>query len=129
MGLASNHGDIDHWLKLFGRTMDGFRQALRARLAAEPKDAEETAESTQEEEETVTRYQTLSDIPNDWGARDIVEVLMDAGIICGDGSDPEGNGDIIDLSHDQVRSLVFAYRGGAFDRRLLSEGFDAVVEE
>ncbi len=75
----------------------------------------------------MVRYEKLKDIPNDWGARDVVEVLMDAGIIGGDGSDPDGNGDVIDLSHDQVRSLIFAYRGGAFDRRLIAEGLDPAV--
>ena len=43
---------------------------------------------------------------------------MDAGIVQGDGSDPDGNGDVIDLSHDQVRLLVMSYRGGAFDARI-----------
>ena len=47
-----------------------------------------------------------------------VEKLMDAGIIQGDGSDSTGNGDVIHLSHDQVRTLVFIYRGGGFDAKL-----------
>ena len=47
---------------------------------------------------------------------------MNAGIIQGDGSDPVGNGDVIDLSHDQVRTLVFCYRGGAFDARIKAAG-------
>ncbi|MEL7567521.1 MAG: hypothetical protein AAGU27_21955 [Dehalobacterium sp.] len=38
---------------------------------------------------------------------------MNAGIISADGSDPAGNNDVIDVSHDQVRSLIFEYRGGA----------------
>ena len=25
-GIASNHGDVSHWLKKFGRTMDDFRR-------------------------------------------------------------------------------------------------------
>jgi hypothetical protein len=29
MGYASNHGDIDHWLKKFGWDMDGFRSAVQ----------------------------------------------------------------------------------------------------
>lgn len=47
-----------------------------------------------------------------------IEKLMDAGIIQGDGSDSTGNGDVIHLSHDQVRTLVFIYRGGGFDAKL-----------
>ncbi len=80
------------------------------------------------EEEKVIRYAKLSDIPNDWGARDVVEMLMNAEIIMGDGSDPSGNNDIIDLSHDQVRNLVFEYRGGAFDRQLIAKGISPAVK-
>ena len=29
MGYASNHGDIDHWLKKFGWDMNGFRRSVR----------------------------------------------------------------------------------------------------
>ncbi len=76
----------------------------------------------------VKRYQKLSDIPNEYGFRDIVEKLMDAKIINGDGSDPAGNDDVIDLSHDQVRMLVFLYRGGAFDRKLQAEGLEPAVK-
>lgn len=65
-------------------------------------------------EETEVRYKRLSDIPNDNGFRDIIEDLMNHGYIKGDGSDKYGNNDIIDLSHDMVRILVFLYRGGCF---------------
>ena len=54
---------------------------------------------------------------------------MDAGIIQGDGSDPTGNGDVIDLSHDQVRTLVFDYRGGAFDRKLMAVGLEPAIQQ
>lgn len=80
----------------------------------------------EEEEEPVVRYTYLSDIPDKF--RPIIEALMDAGIIQGDGSDPTGNGDVIDLSHDQVRLLVFAYRGGAFDARLKAAGLEPAVK-
>ena len=80
----------------------------------------------QEEEETVVRYAYLRDIPEKF--QPTIEALMNAGIIQGDGSDPTGNGDVIDLSHDQVRTLVFAYRGGAFDARLRAAGLKPAVE-
>ena len=83
---------------------------------------------TYEEVDDVIRYERLSDIPNDWGAQDVIRTLMDAQIIKGDGSDPVGNNDVIDLSHDQVRSLVFEYRGGAFDRKLQAMGMQPVVQ-
>ena len=81
-----------------------------------------------EEEDEMVRYQKLSDIPNDFGFRDVVETLMNAKIISGDGSDAAGNDDVIDLSHDQVRSLIFEYRGGAFDRKLIAMGLPPAVE-
>ena len=80
----------------------------------------------EDEEEDVTRYIYLKDIPEKF--RPTIERLMDAGIIQGDGSDPTGNGDVIDLSHDQVRTLVFIYRGGGFDAKLRAAGLDAAVK-
>lgn len=80
------------------------------------------------EDEEVKRYEKLSDIPNEYGFRNVVEMLMKAKIITGDGSDKTGNNDVIDLSHDQVRSLVFEYRGGAFDRKLIKEGLPPAVK-
>ncbi len=82
----------------------------------------------EEEDEDMVRYARLADIPNNFGFQDIVAKLMDAKVISGDGSDPSGNGDAIDLSHDQVRSLVFEYRGGAFDRKLIEMGMEPAVK-
>ena len=76
-------------------------------------------------EEADVRYQYLKDVPETF--RPTVALLMDAGVIRGDGSDPEGNGDVIDLSHDQVRTLVFCYRGGAFDAALRAAGKEPAV--
>jgi len=80
------------------------------------------------QEENMVRYAYLKDIPSENGFRDIVDKLMSAGVVMGDGSDSEGNCDLIDLSHDQVRSLVFEYRGGAFDRKLCAAGISPAVE-
>lgn len=66
-----------------------------------------------EEEEFVT-YKYLKDIPEKF--RPTIEKLMDAGVIQGDGSDSSGNGDVINLTHEQVRTLVF------MERRLESLG-------
>ena len=83
--------------------------------------------ATEKEEKKVT-YKYLKDIPEKF--RPTIETLMDAGIIQGDGSDPTGNGDVIDLSHDQVRTLVFVYRGGGFDAKLRASGLTpAVVQQ
>ena len=79
-----------------------------------------------EEDEDMVRYKYLADIPAAF--RPTIALLMDAGVIKGDGSDPTGNGDVIDLSHDMVRTFVINYRGGAYDRRLLAVGMPAAVE-
>lgn len=77
-------------------------------------------------EEPDVRYQYLKEVPETF--RPTVELLMNAGIIQGDGSDPTGNGDVIDLGHDQVRTLVFCYRGGAFDSALRAAGLPPAVK-
>lgn len=79
-----------------------------------------------EEEEDVVTYKYLKDIPDKF--RPIINDLMTAGIIQGDGSDPTGNGDVINLTHEQVRTLVFVYRGGGFDAKLRAAGLTAAVE-
>ena len=71
-------------------------------------------------------YKYLKDIPDKF--RPIINDLMTAGIIQGDGSDPNGNGDVINLTHEQVRTLVFVYRGGGFDAKLRAAGLTAAVE-
>lgn len=68
------------------------------------------------EEDNVVRYKYLEDVPTAF--RPTIGKLMDAGIIRGDGGDPA----VIDLSHDQVRTLVFCYRGGAFDAKIKAAG-------
>ena len=77
------------------------------------------------EGENVT-YQYLEDIPEQF--RPMIEVLMTAGIIQGDGSDPSGNGDVINLTHEQVRTLMFVYRGGGFDAKLRGAGLPTAVQ-
>ena len=57
----------------------------------------------------------------------IINTIMDAGIVKGDGSDLDGNNDMIDLSLDMVRMLVFNYRGGCYDRALEAAGLPTVV--
>lgn len=119
LGIASNHADPDHLWRGLGMdyNMDSFRRDVAQKL-----------EDLKEDEEMV-RYERLKDIPNKNGFRDIIEQLMDAGILGGDGSDKTGNNDVIDLSHDMVRNLVLEYRGGAFDRKFKAMGMKPVVED
>ena len=83
------------------------------------------AEETSEKEDKPMTYKYLKDIPEKF--RPIINDLMTAGIIQGDGSDPTGNGDVINLTHEQVRTLVFVYRGGGFDRKLAAKGLPTSV--
>ena len=80
----------------------------------------------EEKEDEVVTYKYLRDVPEKF--RPIINDLMTAGIIQGDGSDPIGNGDVINLTHEQVRTLVFVYRGGGFDRKLRAAGLRPVVQ-
>ena len=78
------------------------------------------------EEENVVTYEKLKDVPEKF--RPTIDQLMTAGIIQGDGSDPTGNGDVINLTHEQVRTLVFVYRGGGFDAKLRDTGLIPAVQ-
>lgn len=81
-------------------------------------------EFNKEENEVVT-YKYLKDVPEKF--QPTIDQLMTAGIIQGDGSDPTGNGDVINLTHEQVRTLIFVYRGGGFDAKLRAAGLPPVV--
>lgn len=83
------------------------------------------AEENVEKEKNPVTYKYLKDVPEKF--RPIINDLMTAGIIQGDGSDPTGNGDVINLTHEQVRTLVFVYRGGGFDRKLAAKGLPTSV--
>ena len=97
---------------------DTFRREVRMYWLVDAR------EFNKEEDEVVT-YKYLKDVPEKF--RPIIDILMTAGIIQGDGSDPTGNGDVINLTHEQVRTLVFVYRGGGFDRKLAEKGLPTSV--
>lgn len=78
-----------------------------------------------EEVDNMVRYNRLSDVP-EGEFRTAVDNLMTAGIIGGDGSDKTGNNDVIDLSKDMVRILVFEYRAGVYDNALTAAGISRV---
>lgn len=109
LGYASNHADVMHWFPRHGKTMDDFRADVGKIL-------------TVEDDENMVRYAYLKDIPNDWGAQDMIDKLMTACVIAGDGSDKTGNRDKIDLSADMVRMLAFNYAAGLYDTALQAVG-------
>ena len=85
-GVASAHADPEHLWKPFGLTMYEFRQ-----------DVYKAMHSTEEEEEDMTRYQTIEEVPT-W-ARSTIKEMMDEGLIAGTG------GGRLDLSDDMLRML------------------------
>lgn len=90
-GVASPHADPEHLWKPFGLTMYEFRQ-----------DVYKAMHSTEEEEEDVTRYKTIEEVPT-W-ARSTIKEMVDAGLISGVGG---GN---LDLSADMLRMLYVVWR-------------------
>lgn len=83
-------------------------------------------DTEEKEDEDVVTYKYLKDVPEKF--RPTIDQLMTAGIVQGDGSDPNGNGDVINLTHEQVRTLMFVYRGGGFDAKLRAAGLHAAVQ-
>ena len=79
-----------------------------------------------EEDDDMVYYAKLADVPEKF--RPTIDKLITAGIIQGDGSDATGNADVINLSHNSVRTLVFVYRGGGFDAKLKAVGLAPVVK-
>ena len=93
-GVASNHADPEYLWNTYGMgyTMDGFRRDVAAAMAAK---------NTDTEDEDMTRYNTIDDVP-EW-ARGTVKEMMDAGLIVGTG------GGRIDLSDDMLRMLYIMW--------------------
>ena len=89
-GVASAHADPEHLWKPFGLTMYGFRQ-----------DVYKAMHNTEEEEEDMTRYQTIEEVPT-W-ARSTIKEMMDEGLIAGTG------GGRLDLSDDMLRMLYIMW--------------------
>lgn len=89
-GVASAHADPSHLWNAFGLTMYEFRQ-----------DVYKAMHSTEKEEEDMTRYRTIEEVPT-W-ARGTVEAMIDEGLISG-----TGGGDL-DLSADMLRMLYIMW--------------------
>jgi N-acetylmuramoyl-L-alanine amidase len=87
-GIASNHGDPDHWWKYQGKTMDDFRKAVYDAL--NPK------------EEEMVIYTTMNDVPA-WG-KATVKKLMDKKLLTE-----------VNLEHNMLRVLVINDRAGLYD--------------
>ena len=98
-GIASNHGDVLHWFPKFGKSMDDFRAdvaALVSRPGPEP-----------EEDDNMTYYRTLDDVPEYY--RDTVDKLVEAGALMGTGDDA------LNVSEDFCRTMTVLDRLGKLD--------------
>ena len=120
--LAQVRAAMALYNKAGGKVLPGLERRRKAEQALF--DTPVAPASPKKEDKNVTDPY-LKDVPEKF--RPIIEKLMTAGIIQGDGSDPAGNGDVIDLTHEQVRTLVFVYRGGGFDARFREAGMAPVI--
>lgn len=94
LGLGSNHIDVEHWFKRYGKTMANVRDDVAALLEADRKAEEEAAKQTEEEDEDMTqeKFNEMMNAwlteqaerqPSDWSAEDR-EWAENNGIIRGD---------------------------------------------
>lgn len=78
-----------------------------------------------QEDDDVIRYRLLQDVPQVF--QGTLELLIEAGILQGTGTDLATQSPIIDLTYEQTRTLVMVYRGGGFDAKLAQEGLPPAV--
>lgn len=91
-GIASAHADPTHLWRAFGLTMDGFRTDVAAALAAK---------NTDEEDDDMTRYHSIGEMPSYY--REEAAQLVDSGALRGD------NGDL-NVSEDMIRGAIIGMR-------------------
>lgn len=89
-GVASAHADPSHLWNAFGLTMDMFRR-----------DVYKAMHSTEKEEEDMTRYHSIGEMPSYY--RDEAAQLVDSGALQGD------NG-VLDVSEDMIRGAIIGMR-------------------
>lgn len=94
-GVTSNHADPEYLWNTYGMgyTMDGFRRDVAAAMAAK---------NTDTEDEDMTRYNTIDDVP-EWARGDLQRMVRE-GVLQGD-----ANGKL-DLSEDMLRTMIVCQR-------------------
>ena len=93
-GIASNHGDVYNWFPRFGYDMNDFRAHVAQAMDGG-------------EEDTMTYYQTLADVPEYYRAA--VEKAVEKGALNGTG------GGELHVSEDLCRTLTILDRLGKLD--------------
>ena len=106
-GVASNHGDVLHWFPRHGKSMDDFRSDVAAALAPEPAPAPVPKPDKNEEDNDMTCYKTLADVPEYYRAA--VRKAVDRGGLLGTGSGE------LNLSEDFCRTMTVLDRLGKLD--------------
>lgn len=82
-GIATNHGDVEHWFKKENRTMDGFRLAVYAAMHGGKEDEDMTYETFCE---YMNKYlsEASDEAPSGW-AKESCEKSVKKGVFKGDG--------------------------------------------
>ena len=96
LGIASNHGDVYNWFPKFGKTMDDFRAEVVRIMNGKS-----------EEDDDMTYYKTLADVPAWYKAA--VQKAVDKGAFNGSG------GGVLNVSEDLCRTLTVLDRLGKLD--------------
>ena len=104
-GIASNHGDVGHWLKLHGKSMDDARLDVAYYMEHG---------CHKGEEENGMRYKCLRDVPKAY-RDETIDRLVALGIIKGKGG--IGENMIIDLGEDAIRILIYNDRAGLYPKK------------
>ena len=99
-GIASGHADVEHWFPEQGKSMDDFRADVAAELAPAP-------EPEPEEDDGMTYYKTLADVPEYY--QPTVEKLVEAGALKGTS---EG---VLNVSEDFCRTMTVLDRLGKLE--------------
>lgn len=82
LGLGSNHGDVQHWFKKYGKTLDDIRRDVYNLLNANEEDDDMTQEKFNEMMNTWLAEQEAKE-PDDW-SKDVRKWAEDNKIILGD---------------------------------------------
>lgn len=100
-GIASGHGDVNHWWSRFGYSMNDFRREAALRLQEETTLTREAVQRMIDESMERAKpkvYKTTEAVPA-W-ARETVQGIMERGVLLG-----RETGDL-DLTEDMLRLLV-----------------------